>query len=63
MNCFQLRRQAGRMSRHNEENPVIPNFIPVLTSEAGVTWERRLETEQLEVYTLSIMIIPSSCLF
>ncbi|CAB4028742.1 RING finger 44-like [Paramuricea clavata] len=43
-----LRRQAGRMSRHNEENPVTPSFIPVLTSEAGVTWERRLETEQLE---------------
>ena len=61
-NCFQLRRQVGHTSRHNEENPV-PNFIPIITSEARVTWEGRLETEQLEVnyhtcYEIDLKHIP-----
>ena len=48
INYFQIHRQTGRTSRHNGENPV-PNFLPILTSEARVTWEGHLETEQLEV--------------
>ncbi|XP_028391353.1 uncharacterized protein LOC114516153 [Dendronephthya gigantea] len=49
-------RQAAHISRNSEENPD-PNFIPVMTSETQLPWER-LETRQIEnVVNLEDLIV------